>query len=150
MRAFFSFNELKNCLQLKELTMDIEELTIKELKALTEDPTTSAEDLHKIYWVFKDWIVLANIAEHPNVSQTTLNLISTENDCFVRAVVADNPNCPPGILQRLSTDSTSMVRHRVWTNPNTNEEDLLMVRAMRYMDRTTKSFNSWIGDIRND
>lgn len=130
--------------------MNPEELTLKELKELTEDPNTSAEDLHKIYWAFKDRIVLANIAEHPNMSHTTLSLISTDNDCFVRAAVAENPNCPSGILQRLSTDRTPMVRSKVWRNPNTNEEDLLMVRAMRWMNRTTKSFNSWIGDIRND
>ena len=130
--------------------MNLEELTIKELKALTEDPNTSAEDLHKIYWAFKDWIVLANIVEHPNVFQTTLSLISFDNDCFVRAVVAENPNCPSGILQRLSTDSTAMVRSKVWKNPNAKEEELLTVKAMRWMDRTTKSFNSWIGDTRND
>jgi hypothetical protein len=130
--------------------MNPEELTIKELKELTEDPTTSGQDLHKIYWAFKDWTVLANIAEHLNVSHTTLSFISTENDCFVRAVVAENPNCPSGILQRLSTDSTSMVRSKVWKNPNAKEEELLTVKAMRWMDRTTKSFNSWIGDARND
>ena len=130
--------------------MNLEELTLKELKELTEDPNTSGQDLHQIYWAFKDWTVLANIAEHPNVSHTTLILISTDGDCFVRAVVAENPNCSPGILQRLSTDNTPMVRSKVWRNPNTNEEDLLTVKAMRWMDRTTKSFNSWIGDIRND
>ena len=130
--------------------MNLEELTLKELKELTEDPNTSGQDLHQIYWAFKDWIVLANIAEHPNVSQTTLNLISTENDCFVRAVVAENPNCPSGILQRLSTDSISMVRSKVWKNPSATEEALLTIKAMRWMDRTNKSFNSWIGDTRND
>lgn len=130
--------------------MNPEELTIKELKELTEDPTTSGKDLHEIYWAFKDWTVIANIAEHLNVSQTTLNLISTDNDCFVRAVVAENPNCPSGILQRLSTDSTPMVRSKVWKNPSAREEDLVTIKAMRWMDRTTKSFNSWIGDTRND
>jgi hypothetical protein len=132
--------------------MNPENLTIKELKALTENPTTSAEDLLQIYWTFNNWIVLANIAEHPNVSCTTLSLISFDDDCFVRAVVAENPNCPPGVLQRLSTDRASFVRSKVWRNPNTREDDLMTIKAMRWMDRTTKSFNfnSWIGDIRND
>ena len=130
--------------------MNPEELTIKELKELTEDPNTSGEDLHKIYWAFKDWIVLANIAEHPNVSHTTLSFISTENDCFVRAVVAENPNCSSVILRRLSTDSTAIVRSKVWNNPSAKEDDLVTIKAMRWMDRTTKLFNSWIGDTRND
>lgn len=130
--------------------MNPDDLTIRELKALTEDSTTSGEDLHKIYWAFKDWTVLENIAEHPNVSHTTLSLISFDNDCFVRAVVAENPNCPSGVLQKLSTDSTSMVRSKVWKNPSAKEDDLVTIKAMRWLDRKTKSFNSWIGDIRND
>ena len=114
--------------------MNPEELTIKELKELTKDPNTSGQDLHKIYRAFKDWTIFADIAENPNVTSATLQLIAGDEDCFIRAVVAESPNCTQDLLQRLSTDSTPMVRHRVWKNPNATEEIQLTVKAMWWME----------------
>lgn len=128
--------------------MDFQNLTLKELKELIKDPNTSAEDLHQIYWVFKDWTIFADIAEHPNVTSTTLQLIAGDDDCFIRAVVAESPNCTQDLLRRLSTDNTPMVRHRVWKNPNVTEEIQLTVKAMWWMEKTTKTKTSWLGNVR--
>ncbi len=117
------------------LSVDLENLTIKELKKLTKDSNTSAETLRQIYWIFKDWRVLADIVDNPNVNLTLLSLIAPDNDPFVRAAVAENSRCTSDILHYLSTDNTPLVRHRVWRNPNTNEEDLVMIKAMRWMER---------------
>jgi hypothetical protein len=116
-------------------SVNLENFTIKELKELTKDPNTPTDILKQIYWVFKDWRVLVDIAEHPNATQYVLNFLATEDDPFVRAAVAESPRCTPVILSFLSHDKTSLVRSRVWRNPNTNEEDLVMIKAMRWIKK---------------
>jgi len=116
-------------------SVNLENFTIKELKELIKDPNTPTDTLRQIYWTFKDWRVLADIADHPNVNQTLLSLLAPDDDPFVRAAVAESPRCTPVILSFLSHDKTPLVRSRVWRNPNTNEEDLVMIKAMRWIEK---------------
>jgi len=118
-----------------KLSVDLEGHTFKKLKELVKDPTTPPQVLHQIYWMFKDWTICADIAENPNVTSATLQLIAGDEDPWIRAAAAESSKCTPDLLHRFATDVSYTVRNRVWRNPNTNEEDLVMIKAMRWIEK---------------
>jgi hypothetical protein len=69
------------------------------------------------------------LAQNPNTSPETLELLATDKNSDVRWEVARNPNTSPETLELLATDKDSCVRYWVAYNPNTTEEICLMIKA---------------------
>jgi hypothetical protein len=68
------------------------------------------------------------LAQNPNTSQETLQVLATDEYSSVRYWVAENPNTPLEFLKVLATDKNWGVRRGVARNPNTPQE-LLQVLA---------------------
>jgi hypothetical protein len=61
------------------------------------------------------------LAKHPYTTPETLQLLATDDDCWVRYFAALNPNTPPEALQLLATDDDGSVRYWAAHHPNATE-----------------------------
>ena len=61
------------------------------------------------------------IAQNPNTSPESLQILATDKNYAVRCGVAENPNTSPEVLQTLATDKSSNVRYHVGHHPNATE-----------------------------
>jgi len=109
---------LKNPEDIK--TPDILKLSFDEKIKLTQHPNTSQETL-AILTTDEDNAVRCGVAQHPNTPQETLGVLSTDKESYVRREVALNPNTSQELLKSLATDENWIVRYWVARHPNATE-----------------------------
>jgi hypothetical protein len=75
------------------------------------------------------------LAQHPDTTPETLELLATDDDWMVRSWVAYHPNTSPEALQLLATDNHGSVRYGAAHHPNATE----LIRRLYLMTEAQKT-----------